>query len=71
MCIATFAGVFASNERYTYCGNKNLLNEIMSGSTHTGVLWLSAFLSFQDIIINIKIYNYAKSINRQKNSRTS
>ena len=71
MGIATFAGIFAANNRYTYCGNKNLLNALRRGSTHTGVLWLSAFLSFQDIIINIKIYNYAKSINRKKNSRTS
>ena len=50
MSIATFAGVFAANNRYTYCGQINLLNALRRGNKHTGVLWLSAF--FINRIIN-------------------
>ena len=48
MSIATFAGVFAANNRCAYCGNRNLLNALRRGNKHTGILWLSAFLSFQN-----------------------
>ena len=46
MFIATFTGVFSANNGYTYCGDINLLNALRRGNKHTGVLWLSAFLSF-------------------------
>jgi len=45
MGIATFAGVFTVNNQYTYCGQINNINALRRGDTHTGVLWLSAFIS--------------------------
>lgn len=51
MCIATFAGVFAANNRYTYCGNKNFLNALSRGSTHTGVLGVVISLLITKIFI--------------------
>ena len=47
MGIATFAGIFAANNRQKYCGQINFLNALRRGNKHTGVLWLSAFLSFK------------------------
>jgi len=46
MGIATFAGDFTADNALSECGNKNLQNALRRGDTHTGVLWLSAFLSF-------------------------
>ena len=54
MGIDTFAGVFAANNRYAYCGQINFQNALRRGNTHTGVLWLSAFFSFLNQIINFK-----------------
>ena len=54
MGIATFAGIFAANNRWTYCGNKNLLNALRRGNKHTGVLWLSASLIFYFQNTNLK-----------------
>ena len=45
MGIATFAGVFAANNRYTCCGQVSNINAPRRGNKHTGVLWLSAFFN--------------------------
>ena len=50
MGIATFAGYFTLNNALSECGNKNLLNALMCGSTHTGVLGVSGFISIKIII---------------------
>jgi hypothetical protein len=48
VCVfATFAGDVALILAQWYCGIQNLLNALRRGNKHTGVLWLSAFLSFQ------------------------
>ena len=55
MCIATFAGILAANNRYTYCGDKNNINALRRGSTHTGVLCtVFFFIKFTLKIINMK-----------------
>ena len=65
MIIATFAGILAANNRYTYCGNKNLLNALRRGNKHTGVLCLRSFFLFNRIINfkhKIKMENSEKPI---------
>lgn len=44
MGIATFAGDFTADNALSECGNKNLINELRRGITHTGVLWFRCFL---------------------------
>ena len=49
MGIATIAGIFAANNRHTYCEQINLLNALRRGSTHTRVL---------GVVINLQLKKY-------------